>query len=335
MTKNLNEFDAILLIAFGGPEKPEDVRPFLMQVTKGRVPAARLEAVAHHYEIFGGKSPFNEITSRQAKALEATFKNQGMPSVTYVGMRNWHPLLTDTVREMSQNGVNCAMGVIMSVYQSRSSWDQYQGDVANAIAEAGVDLRVAYTKPVYDHPGFVKAVSSRVMECLEEIPSRDRKYTRIIFTAHSLPHSDPKVELYSKQVNQSATLVANELNHENWQVAYQSRSGRPQDPWLEPDVNDVLRKLGTRAEKHVVLVPIGFVCDNIEVLYDLDIEAKETANQAGITLLRAKTVNDDQAFIDALADLVRKASMEGRIYRSPPSSRDLAGNGSRSIGVVE
>jgi ferrochelatase len=141
---------------------------------------------------------------------------------------------------------------------------------------------------------------------LEEIPSRDRKYARIIFTAHSLPHSDPKVELYLEQVNQSSTLVANELNHENWQVAYQSRSGRPQDPWLEPDVNDVLRKLGTRAEKHVVLVPIGFVCDNIEVLYDLDIEAKETASHAGITLLRAKTVNDDQAFIDALADLVRE-----------------------------
>jgi ferrochelatase len=306
MTQKQDSFDAVLVIAFGGPERPEDIRPFLARVTRGRVPAERLETVAHHYELFGGKSPVNEVTFRQAEALRTTLKDQGMPLAVYVGMRNWHPLLADTVQQMGRDGVTRAAGMILSVYQSRSSWDQYQSDVANAIAEAGVDLSVGYTEPVFDQPGFVKAVTTRVKECLEEIPPGEREAAHVVFTAHSLPHSDPQVEVYAKQVDHSAEYVARGLAHENWRVAYQSRSGRPHDPWLEPDVKDVLRDLGARGVKHVVAVPIGFVCDNIEVLYDLDIDAVDTARQAGITLLRAKTVNDDQGFIDALAGLVTK-----------------------------
>ncbi|KPK27126.1 MAG: hypothetical protein AMK69_10930 [Nitrospira bacterium SG8_3] len=306
MTQKQDSFGAVLMIAFGGPERPEDVRPFLTRVTRGRVPAERLEAVARHYELFGGKSPVNEATFRQTEALKTTLKDQGMPLAVYVGMRNWHPLLVDTVQQMSRDGVTRAVGVILSVYQSTSSWDQYQGDVANAIAEGGVDLSVAYTEPLFDQPGFIKTVTTRVKECLEEIPPREREAAHVLFTAHSLPHSDPQVEVYAKQVDHSATSVAAALAHENWQVAYQSRSGRPHDPWLEPDVKDVLRDLGVRGVKHVVAVPIGFVCDNIEVLYDLDIDAMETARQVGITFLRAKTVNDDQGFIDALAALVTR-----------------------------
>jgi len=233
-----------------------------------------------------------------------------MPLAVSVGMRNWHPLRVDTVQQMSRDGVNRAVGVILSVYQSKSSWDQYQSDVANAIAEAGVDLSVAYTKPLFDQPGFIKTIARRAKECLEEIPQPDREAAHVLFTAHSLPHSDPQVEVYAKQVDCSATSVAKALAHENWQVAYQSRSGRPQDPWLEPDIRDVLRQLGTRGVNHVVAVPIGFVCDNIEVLYDLDIEAMDTARQAGITFLRAKTVNDDQGFIDALAALVTRVAQD-------------------------
>ena len=306
MTQKQDSFDVVLMIAFGGPERPEDIRPFLARVTQGRVPAERLETVARHYELFGGKSPVNEVTFRQAEALKTMLKDQGMPLAVYVGMRNWHPLLVDTVQQMSRDGVTRAVGVILSVYQSTSSWDQYQSDVANAIAEAGVDLSVRYTAPLFDQPGFIKTVTTRVKECLEEIPPREREAAHILFTAHSLPHSDPQVEVYANQVDHSATSVAKGLAHENWQVAYQSRSGRPHEPWLEPDVKDVLRDLGARGVKHVVAVPIGFVCDNIEVLYDLDIDAMDTARQAGITLLRAKTVNDDQGFIGALAALVTK-----------------------------
>jgi ferrochelatase len=306
MTQKQDSFDAALMIAFGGPERPEDIRPFLARVTQGRVPAERLETVARHYELFGGKSPVNEVTFRQAEALKTTLKDQGMPLAVYVGMRNWHPLLVDTVKQMGRDGATRAVGVILSVYQSISSWDQYQSDVANAIAEAGVDLSVSYTEPLFDQPGFIKTVTTRVKECLEEIPPREREAAHVLFTAHSLPHSDPQVEVYAKQVDHSATSVAKALAHENWQVAYQSRSGRPHDPWLGPDVKDVLQDLGAHGVKHVVVVPIGFVCDNIEVLYDLDIDAMDTARQAGITLLRAKTVNDGQGFIDALAALVTK-----------------------------
>jgi len=306
MTDDQNTFHAVLVIAFGGPEKPEDVRPFLINVSQGRIPAERLEIVARRYELFGSKSPVNEVTSRQAQALKATLNNQGMPLAVYVGMRNWHPLLVDTVRQMSRDGVNRAVGLIMSVYQSKSSWDQYQTDVANAIAKAGVNLSVEYTGPLFDHPGFIEAASNQVMQCMGQLPAPDRQAAHILFTAHSIPYSDPHVELYAKQVDHSATSVARRLDPANWQLAYQSRSGRPQDPWLEPDVNDVLRGLGARGVRHVVIVPIGFVCDNIEVLYDLDIEAMETARQAGITLLRAKTATDAQVFVDALADLVTK-----------------------------
>jgi ferrochelatase len=280
MTENQSRFDSVLVIAFGGPEKLEDVRPFLMNVTQGRVPAERLDSVASHYELFGGKSPVNEVTLLQAQALKATLKNQGKSLAVYTGMRNWHPLLVDTVRQMSRDGANRAVGLIMSVYQSKSSWDQYQTDVANAIARVGVNLSVEYTGPLFDHPGFIEAASNQVKHCLEQLLPPDRQTAHILFTAHSLPYSDPKVD--------------------------QSRSGRPQDPWLEPDVNVVLRELGAGGVKHVVAVPIGFVCDNIEVLYDLDIQAMETARQAGITLLRAKTVGDDRVFVNALADLVKK-----------------------------
>jgi ferrochelatase len=296
MTQKQDSFDAALMIAFGGPERPEDIRPFLARVTQGRVPAERLETVARHYELFGGKSPVNEVTFRQAEALKTTLKDQGMPLAVYMGMRNWHPLLVDTVQQMGRDGVTGAVGVILSVYQSTSSWDHYQSDVANAITEAGVNLSVRYTEPLFDQPGFIKAVTTRVKECLEKIPPREREAAYVVFTAHSLPHSDPQVGVYAKQVDHSATSVAKALAHENWHVAYQSRSGRPH----------VLRDLGARGVKHVVAVPIGFVCDNIEVLYDLDIDAMDTARQAGITLLRAKTVNDDQGFIDALAALVTK-----------------------------
>ena len=162
MSKNQDTFDAVFVIAFGGPEKPEDIRPFLTNVTQGRVPAERLETVARHYELFGGKSPVTEVTFRQAEALKAALQDQDRPLPVYVGMRNWHPLLADTVRRMSGDGVKQAVGLIMSVYQSRSSWDQYQTDVGNAIAMAGVDLNVESTGPLFDHPGFIEAASKQV-----------------------------------------------------------------------------------------------------------------------------------------------------------------------------
>lgn len=299
------KFDAVLIIGFGGPEKPEDIRPFLEQVTRGRrIPPDRLEEVAHHYELIGGKSPLNEWTFRQAEALREKLVEQGHPLPVYVGMRNWHPLLADTLNRMRADGIRRAVGLIMALQQSDSSWEQYQRNVADAVAQTGVALHLDYAPPLFDHPKFIAAAALRVNECLARVPASDRASVPIVFTAHSIPTSDPFAARYVVQINASASLVAGSLNHPAWQLAYQSRSGRPQDPWLEPDINDALKQLAEAGEKSAVIVPIGFVCDHVEVLYDLDIEAARTAEALGLTLLRAKAVNADEGFIEALTDAV-------------------------------
>ena len=301
--------DAVLMIGFGGPKHPEDVRPFLENVSRGRrIPEERLKAVARQYEIIGGKSPMNELTFRQANALTA--KLEGTLNV-YVGMRNWNPLLVDTISQMAGDGVKNAVGVIMAPQESDSGWDQYQRNVAEAVAQAGVTISVDYPPPVFDHPLFIEAVSNRVRECLLQIPDPNRRQATIVFTAHSIPTSDPLKERYVHQLNVSAKRVTKRLDHPVWFLSYQSRSGRPQDPWLEPDVNDTLRSISSRGERHVILVPIGFLCDHAEVLYDLDYQAAQTARELGITLFRAKTVNDDDLFIQALAERVRGATHGG------------------------
>lgn len=307
-------FDAVLMIAFGGPEKPEDIRPFLANVTRGRpVPPARIEEVAHHYELIGGKSPMNEWTFKQARALEVALKAQTANAHTptrphahtvFVGMRNWHPYLVDTVREMAAAGVRNAVGLIMAPQQSQSSWELYQKNVADALTEAGVTLNVEYAPPVFDHPLFVVAAANRAREAMEQIPAEPRSHAMIVFTAHSVPHADPFHQRYAEQVTTSSRLVAERLQHARWTVAYQSRSGRPTDPWLEPDICDALRDLAAKGERHVVVVPIGFLCDHVEVLYDLDIEAHNVANELDVQMVRAKTVHDDAKFIEALAQIV-------------------------------
>lgn len=301
------KFDAVLMIGFGGPERPEDIRPFLENVARGRrIPPARLKEVAHHYERIGGKSPLNELTFRQAEALQAKLQAQGCPLPVYVGMRNWRPFLTDTIQRMSEDGIVRAIGLIMAAQQSESGWEQYRRNVAEAIAQTGVTLTVVYTPPIFDHPGFIEAAARRVQECLARLPENQLHRTPILFTAHSIPTGDPFAARYVAQLNASVRLVAERLNHPAWRLVYQSRSGRPQDPWLGPDVNDALRQLARDGVTCVVLAPIGFVCDHVEVLYDLDIEAAQTAKEAGVTLFRAKTVNDDGAFIEALTDVVMR-----------------------------
>lgn len=301
------KFDAILMTAFGGPEKMEDVRPFLANVARGRpIPPERIEEVAHHYERIGGKSPLNDLTFRQARGLEAALKERGWTLPVYVGMRNWHPLLAETVREMAAAGVTRALGVIMAPHQSDASWQEYQRSVAGAIAETGVRLSVDYTPPFFDHPLFLEASADRVAECLLQIPPADRAGAMLVFTAHSIPTKMADESPYVEQLTTSSRLVAGRLQHDRWTIAYQSRSGRQTDPWLEPDICDVLRDLAGRGTRHVIVVPIGFVCDHVEVLYDLDIEAAGVAKAVGITLLRAKAVNDGTKFIAALADVVVK-----------------------------
>lgn len=301
-----NKYDAILMIAYGGPEKTEDIRPFLCKVSSGRpIPPERLEEVAHHYELIGGKSPLNEITYRQAKGLEAQLKVNGYSLPVYVGMRNWHPFLSDTIIKMSKQGVKKALAIIMAAHQSDASWERYQRDVEEAISTTGVELSVDYTEPFYDHPLFIEDSAERIAECFEQIPSTDRDATLLIFTAHSIPTPMAEASPYVEQFTTSCRLISERLGHENWVVAYQSRSGRPTDPWLEPDVCDVIREISKKSTTCIIIQPIGFICDHVEVLYDIGIEAAEVAEEVGIKMLRAKTVNDDQKFIEALADIVK------------------------------
>lgn len=302
MQKN---YDCILMISFGGPEKSEDIRPFIKNVTRGRnIPESRLEDVARHYELIGGKSPLNELTYKQAEGLGRALAGRGIELPVYVGMRNWHPLLADTVRKMASDGVKSAIGVIMAGYRSFSSWEQYIQNYADALEDAGVDIAIEYTTPFYNHPLFIEAVADRVKERLDEIPDEDRSDAMVVFTAHSIPSGMAAKSPYEEQLTEASRLVAESVGHDRWQLAYQSRSGRPEDPWLKPDICDVIRGLKDDGVRYVVVHPIGFICDHVEVLFDIGIEAKEVADEVGIALLRANTVNDDQKFLLALADIV-------------------------------
>jgi ferrochelatase len=305
--------DAVLLIAFGGPEAPEDIRPFLANVTRGRpIPPARLEEVAHHYERIGGRSPLNELTFRQADLLRAALRAGGLPLPVYVGMRNWRPYLHETVAAMAGDGCRRALGLILSAHRTEASWDRYQANVAEARVPLGPRAPdVRYAPPWFDRSGFLEAMAERIRDAFAAIPPAERGATPLVFTAHSVPVPMAAASPYVEQVETSARLVAARAGHGPFSVAYQSRSGRPGDPWLQPDVSDEIRRVAAAGARHVVVAPVGFVCDHVEVLYDLDVEARAAAMEAGITYHRARTVSDHPAFIGMLADLVRTAHAGG------------------------
>ncbi|MCI0409695.1 MAG: ferrochelatase [Acidobacteria bacterium] len=307
-------FDAVLMVAFGGPTKPEEIRPFLANVLRGvPVPPGRLEEVAHHYEVIGGKSPINDLTFRQAKSLARLLDLEGPRLPVYVGMRHWHPLASEAVTQMMQNGARRAVGLVMAAHDSGpASWGKYVKAVSDALESAGPGApRVEYVPACYNHPDFIGAMAEQVGLQLDAIPPERRGDTALIFTAHSIPTKMAEAAPYVQQLLESCQLVAKGLGHTGWSLAYQSRSGDPRERWLEPDVSDVLHKLSSEGCRSVVLAPIGFVCDHAEVLFDLDVEVKAEAGSLGIELRRASTVNDHPLFIRALADLVRELVQRG------------------------
>lgn len=336
-------FDAVLFVAFGGPQGPADIRPFLQNVLRGRrVSPERVEEVAHHYERFGGVSPLTELTLAQASALASRLGARGMPLPVHVGMRNWHPFLRDTLAGLARAGHHRAIGVLASAQRSYSGCLQYRENVRDARAairrEGLSDIDVVYVGDWHTHPGFIEAHAAHIRAALARLPSNVRDRARIVFTAHSIPRSMAAAYPYERQLVESATLVLKELAAPSdasipcipcnpWPksfpsnpspnsfpsnpspnpqptIVFQSRSGRPGDPWLEPDICDYLRAEHSRGLDAVVLCPIGFVCDHIEVLYDLDVEAADTARELGIAFARAESANVHPRFIDALADAV-------------------------------
>ena len=316
-------FDAVLFIAFGGPETPADVRPFLDNVLRGRpVPRERYEEVVRHYEIIGGRSPLNALTVRQAEGVARVLAAEGPALPVYVGMRNWSPYIADTLAGMTRDGARRVLGVILAPHRSEASWERYVADVeAGRLTLGGGAPEIEYARPWFDHPRFIAAVADRVRDAFvalghrsrtarvgEETPAmaaEDADRPAIVFTAHSIPVAMADASPYVRDLRTSCRLVAEALGGLPYTLAYQSRSGNPREPWLEPDVNDAIRSLAMRGVPHVVVVPIGFVCDHVEVLYDLDIEAKTLADQLGIELRRAATVNDHPLFIAMMAEVIR------------------------------
>lgn len=302
-------FDAVLVVAFGGPLGPADVRPFLANVLRGRrVSPERVEEVAHHYDLFGGVSPLTDLTMRQARALEEALAARGIRIPVRVGMRNWHPYLSDTLAELSRGGVRRAIGVLAAAQRSYSGCLQYKENVRDAQAQlrdSGISAPdVVYVGDWHQHPGFIEANADHVRAAFSKLPDALRARARLVFTAHSIPVSMAERYPYVAQLQATARLVADAVGCSDWALVYQSRSGRPGDPWLEPDVCDYLRAERERGLDAVVLCPVGFLCDHVEVLYDLDVEAAEACRNAGITMVRAEAVNVHPRFIEALADAV-------------------------------
>jgi ferrochelatase len=299
--------DAVLLIAFGGPTRPEDVRPFLANVARGRaIPPARLEEVAHHYDAIGGRSPLNEITFRQAERLAGSLAAAGLPLPVHVGMRNWAPYIGDTLARMAAAGVRRAVGVILSPHGCEASRERYVEEVDAARAALGA--RVRWVAAWHTHPLFLTAVADATVAALVTLPAARRAAAPLVFTAHSIPVAMASRSGYAAEIAASARGVAERLGRDAWQVAYQSRSGSPREPWLEPDVNDALRVLREGGAGDVVIVPVGFVCDHVEVLYDLDVEARATAGRLGLGFARASAVNDHPVFVRMLTEVVAEAA---------------------------
>ena len=293
----MKRYDNVVLLGFGGPSRREEIRPFLDRVLAGRkIPEARYEEVASHYEHLGGKSPFNELTSRQAEALRVELVSRYIDVPVEVAYLNAAPFIADVARELVERDAN-TLGIILSAFQSPASWDKYQF-LTNA----------QYAPPFYKHLLFVAAYAERVRAALHKLGKDTFDGVELIFTAHSIPQAMAGMSPYTRQFEQSAEMIAQEVQAQSWTIAYQSRSGSPTDRWLEPDVRDVLAQLPGRSKHEAVVAPIGFLCDHVEVLYDLDVDAAKAAAAAGVRMERAQALNDHPLFIAMLADLVEQCA---------------------------
>jgi ferrochelatase len=309
MTMGSNgSYDALLVLSFGGPEGMDDVMPFLERVTTGKhVPRERLAEVAEHYALFDGNSPANQQNRELVAALRAQFEDSGIDLPIYWGNRNWHPLLEETVTQMAADGVRRALAFVTSGYSSYSSCRQYVEDIARARAAAGESApQIDKLRVFYNHPGFIDANACRLSDALRTLPYERRAEAAIVFTAHSIPQFMAARSPYATQLAETARLTAMRVGAESWSLAYQSRSGSAQQPWLGPDICDVIRKLAARGVRDVVLAPIGFVSDHIEVLYDLDVEARQVAASVGVEVVRAATAGTHPCYLLMVVDLVRE-----------------------------
>ncbi len=305
-----SNYDALLIVSFGGPEGMDDVMPFLANVLRGRnVPRERMIQVAKHYELFDGVSPINEQNRILIAALKQELETNGPHLPIYWGNRNWHPLLADTVQQMTADGVRHAIAFVTSAYNSYSSCRQYLEDIERARASvAGEAPRIDKLRAFYNHPGFIEANVENVRAALEQIPGERRRNAQIVFTAHSIPAAMAGHCEYEAQLHEASRLVAEGVGRSDsprlYKLAFQSRSGPPTQPWLGPDICDRLKELKAAGTNDVVIAPIGFVSDHMEVIYDLDTEALALCRALGLNMVRAATAGTHPAFIKMVRELI-------------------------------
>lgn len=307
-------YDAILVVSFGGPESREDVIPFLENVLRGRnVPRERLLAVAEHYYHFEGRSPINQQTRDLISALETELARHGPKLNVYWGNRNWHPMLADTLRQMNKDGVRHALAFVTSAYSSYSGCRQYREDIARAQSELGPGApQIDKLRAFFNHPGFIAATEDRMRDALEQVPENARHNVQVIYTAHSIPVSMANTCDYVRQLEEVRTLASARLAITSDALVYQSRSGAPGQPWLEPDILDYLREVKARnVARAVVLAPISFISDHMEVLYDLDVEARQLCDSLGLPMVRATTVGVHPKFVAMIRELIEERTTPG------------------------
>lgn len=300
-------YDAVLIVSFGGPEGPDDVMPFLENVLRGKnVPRARMLEVSEHYQHFGGVSPINQQCRDLISALEKELAEHGPNLPVYWGNRNWTPMLEDTLAKMAEDGVKRAAAFFTSVFSCYSGCRQYREDIARAQEAVGAQApAVEKVRMAFNHPALIEVNAENISRGLEAVPSDRRDRALVLFTAHSIPLSMAENCRYEKQLLESSRLVAESLGHTHWELVYQSRSGPPQQPWLEPDVCDRIRELYERGELQDVIVhPIGFVSDHMEVLFDLDTEARELCDELGLGFHRTATIGTHPKAIRMVRDLI-------------------------------
>jgi len=321
-------YDALLLVSFGGPDGPEDVLPFLENVLRGRnVPPDRVREVAEHYHLFGGRSPINEQNRQLIAAIKRELAEHGPPLPVYWGNRNWHPFLPDTLRRMATDGVRRALAFVTSAFSSYSGCRQYREDIACAQQQVGPAApHVDKLRVFFNHPGFIEPMIEHARQVLDGIPAdRSPRPPQLVFTAHSIPTPMAAGCRYEEQLREACRLVGEGLGRDDWHLAYQSRSGPPHQPWLEPDVGDYLeqragssprrvfdREQGDSRLSDVVIVPIGFLSDHMEVVYDLDVELQQRCDRLGIHMVRAATVGTNPRFVRMIRELIGE-----RIAESP------------------
>ncbi len=331
-------YDAILLVSFGGPEKPDDVLPFLENVLRGKpVPRERMLQVAEHYYHFGGKSPINGQNRALMEALEVELRANGIGLPIYWGNRNWHPLLEETLREMKRDGVKRALGFFTSAYSSYSGCRQYRENIAAAQAAVGDGApAVDKIRAFYNHPGYIATVAAHGAEALARVAEERRREARLLFTAHSIPMTMAATSRYVEQLEEASRLVAEAMGHERHRLVYQSRSGSPGQPWLGPDILEALDEEHAGGARDVVVVPIGFVSDHMEIIFDLDTQAKEKCEALGMGYERGRTAGTHPRFVQMIRELIVER-MSGAAERPAlgvlGASHDVCPEGCCAIGV--